>query len=216
MFGLDLDRDEWGGVLGIAYLVLRLFVAIGIIAWQFITDAPTSMVVNKKLALVRFVVVPQLTGISVGVMAVCLVSIETGGPRPDLRDSIYMFTGLGGFVLGITLEIVLFMRLFRLSIWVRAFRVPQYRERLQSADSAQRLLAAERLMVWDPARCRREPSYWLRCGMNRPTCARWPRWRSLTRTQTRLRTTTTIPPLLRGQRSPIRIFAFVPSPRASW
>lgn len=137
MFGIELSRSEWAGLVAVAYIVLRILYSVGRVLWWYATDA-------------RRVVAPQpflsfLTAVAVAVMAVALVSVLTDWPARGVAVAGYAAAGFAGFFLGLMFDLVLDVRMWAVSNWLTAFRVPQYRERLLHGDGAVRLAAVQRL-----------------------------------------------------------------------
>jgi hypothetical protein len=138
MFGFGLEGDEWAAVLGTAFLALRLLFALVRVVWLYARDCgpPRGPTVYTLLG----------SGVAVGALAVGAVSIWTGGLPAAARQLGYSFAAVLGFFLGMMFDLVIEMRAARLWVWLMAFRVPRYREELQSPDSEARLAAVNKLL----------------------------------------------------------------------
>src|SRR5581483_7542327 len=139
MFGLGLGFDEWAAVLGTAFLALRLVFALVRVVWLYALDRgpPRGPAVYTLLA----------SGVAVGALAVGALSIWTGGLPGRGRQVGYSAAAVLGFFLGMMFDVVIEMRAARLWVWLMAYRVPQYREELQSPDSEARLAAVNKLLA---------------------------------------------------------------------
>lgn len=138
MFGVQLNRSEWAGLAAVVYLVLRVLAAVGLVLWWYVADA--RRVARRPSFLLL------LTGLAVGAMAVALMSAATDWPPRGFRVLAYGGAAFAGFLLGVMFEFVLGIRMWRVSHWLTALRVPQYREQLLHGDADVRLGAAERLV----------------------------------------------------------------------
>jgi hypothetical protein len=149
MFGLRLENDEWLAVMGVSCLVLRLLFGIAQAVWCCKNDLSPSPMMGG----IGILLLPNLTGIAVAATAVALFSIliGTGGLKQEFRVAVYTVLGTFGFFLGIVLEGNISFRLFKFSLWLGSFRVPRYREQLQSGNPAEKLAAAERLERLGPS-----------------------------------------------------------------
>jgi hypothetical protein len=137
MFGLELSRSEWAALGAIAFLFVRVLCAVGLVLWWYVTDA-------IRVSSPRFNLT-MLTSIAVAVMCVSLLSITTDWPFRGFRIVVYIATAVVGLMLGFMFDLVVSIRLWKVSNWLTSLRVPQYRERLLHGDAEVRLGAAARL-----------------------------------------------------------------------
>jgi HEAT repeat protein len=137
MLGLELTRSEWAAVAAIAYLAVRVACGVGLVLWWYASDSLRQTALRVELTLV--------TGVAVATMCVALLSIGTGWPLRGFRILLYIGTAAVGFMLGIAFDMVVSIRLWRMSTWLMSLRVPRYRERLLHGDAEVRLSAAKRL-----------------------------------------------------------------------
>jgi HEAT repeat protein len=142
MFGLELTRSEWAGLVAVAFLFARVLFSVGRVVWWYATDA--RRVVSPRFG------VTLLCGVAVATMCVALVSVATNWPATGARLVAYGATAVVGFVLGVMFDFAIEIRLWRVSDWLMSLRVPQYRERLLHGDPAVRQGAAERLTGLGP------------------------------------------------------------------
>jgi len=145
MFGFQLENDEWLLLIGLVCLASRLLYGFARVVWCFVTDTPyfpQSMSGFYKYS--RFLFMPNLTFLACAAMSIALVSL-LGGPERNVRELIYGVAGGTGLCFGIFVEVTLSIAEVKLTFWLASFRVPRWREQLQSGDSEERLLAAKRL-----------------------------------------------------------------------
>ncbi len=137
MFGLNLTGTEWAGAIGVAYLVLRVLYAIGLVIWWYITDARRVVRMHPYR--------PLFSGLAVGAMSLALLSITVDVPQNQLGSFAKIAAGGVGFFIGVAFDFILDFRLYNISTWLMSFRVPNYREQLLHSDAEVRLGAAQRL-----------------------------------------------------------------------
>src|SRR5688500_1867576 len=107
MFGIELTRSEGAGLIAVAYLVLRVLSGVG-------------RVLGRYGPAVRRVVSPRpllwlLSGVAGAAMVVALVSITTDWPARGFRVVVYGVAAFAGFLLGIMFDMVIDLRLWRVS-----------------------------------------------------------------------------------------------------
>lgn len=147
MFGLDLENDEWLALIGMTCLLLRVFYGIGRVVWLYANDSPPPQILGfMKVNLF----LPFLTFAAVSMMSIALISMVSGGLAKEFRIVAYCMAGGIGFSLGVMLEARISIRLYKFSLWLHSYRIPRYREQLQSGNSTERLAAAERLAKLGP------------------------------------------------------------------
>jgi hypothetical protein len=137
MFGVELSRSEWAALVAIGFLFARVFCAVALVVWWYITDSIRVQTLRFGLTM--------LTSLAVAVMCVSLLSIATDWPFRGFRIVVYIATAIGGFFLGFMFDLVVSIRLWRVSNWLMSLRVPRYREQLLHGDAEVRKGAAERL-----------------------------------------------------------------------
>jgi hypothetical protein len=137
MFVWGLGLDEWAAVLGTGYLAMRLMLAPVRALGLYAADRGPPGFIGPYLILV--------SGVAVAALSIGAVSIGTGGLPAGVREVGYSAVGVVGLFLGFAFEMIVEVRTARLWVWLMAFRVPQYREQLQSPDPDARLAAAARL-----------------------------------------------------------------------
>jgi HEAT repeat protein len=137
MFGLDLTRSEWAGLVAVAFLFGRVLFSVGRVVWWYVAD-------SRRMASPRFGVT-LLCGVAVATMCVAIVSVATDWPAAGVHLFAYGAAAVAGFLIGIMFDFVIEIRLWKVSNWLMSLRVPQYRERFLHGDPAVRQGAAERL-----------------------------------------------------------------------
>ncbi len=140
MFGLEMG--ELAALVGATYLALRALFALGRVVWWYAADA-------RRFIAMRLWV-PVLTGVAVALMAVALLSFAIGWPLRGAFVVAYLAAAFVGFMLGIAVDFVILIRLWRLSDWLMSLRVPRYREQLLYGDESTRLKAALQLTTLGP------------------------------------------------------------------
>jgi HEAT repeat protein len=135
MFGLKYG--ELAVLIGGGYLVLRVLFAVGKVIWWYIIDARRLVGMNPHS--------PLLSALATAVLAGGLFSIITGWPFAGARIMAYIVIMFVACFMGMVFDFLLDLRLYSLSTWLTARRVPQYRERLLYGEPDVRLGAAQRL-----------------------------------------------------------------------
>ncbi len=145
MFGLQLQNDEWLLVTGVACLILRVLHALLRVLWCFLTDSQIFSLEMGRVQTALIVIMPLFTMIGWVIISIALVSIYSNGPAQNFRDGTYGTAGIVGLIIGVIFETLFTIRMMKLSFWLAGFRLPRYRELLQSGNPDERFFAAQRL-----------------------------------------------------------------------
>jgi hypothetical protein len=142
MFGQNLNTTEWAGVMGVAYIVMRLAYGVGRVIWWYVTDSLRNNPPHVLLA--------TFSGFAVAAISIGLVNLALDIKPGVLHSLVNTAAGIIGFFIGITFDFIIELRLDNISSWLMSFRVPRYREQLLDGDEVIRLGAAERLARLGP------------------------------------------------------------------
>src|SRR5688572_28631855 len=114
MFGIELTRTDWAGLLALTYLALRVLFAVARVLWWYATDA------RRVAKMAPFL--PLVTGVAVAALAAALLSSATDWPFRGAAVVAYGMAALFGFFLGVMFDFVVDLRLWKFSDWLTSFR----------------------------------------------------------------------------------------------
>lgn len=141
MFGLRLRAEEWVLLAVLAYFLFRVAFAAGQVVSRWAAAGPPAKS-SIRLAI--------LSGMATAAAMWCGITLGLAAAPVALQIALKAASLLVGNIVGFMADLALNSRMTRLSAWLAARRVPQFRQQLASDDEVVRFTAAKRLYELGP------------------------------------------------------------------